>query len=217
MRLWKTKMPTGFTLVPPHRRPDMVNHCLAEVGILHAFLRRQSGESIMSASGTAAYGMYPRNIALPAVVCALRQAGFEKQDICMVLSPAHPDAAHLSDASRVEGDDGKCVRMLAWYSQLGAVVIPTVGFFVRSQEFLQALTAELNLPALSRWARTLMRLGFSSDEAKRLSRQLADVGAMVYISCPEGARAHGAIELLRSTGAREAASLGLVKTAVAAA
>lgn len=171
----------------------------------------------MSATGTAAYGMYPRNVALPAVVCALRQAGFEKQDICMVLSPAHPDAAHLGDASQMEQDDGNCARMLAWYSQLGAVVIPTVGFFVRSQEFLQALTAELNLPALSRWARTLMRLGFSSDEAKRLSRQLTDVGALVYVSCPEGTRTNGAIELLRRTGAREASSLGLEKTAVAVA
>lgn len=171
----------------------------------------------MSATGTAAYGMYPRNIALPDVVCALRQAGFEKQDICMVLSPAHPDAAHLGDASQVDGYDGSCARMLAWYSQLGAVVIPTVGFFVRSQEFLQALTAELNFPALSRWARTLMRLGFSPDEAKRLSRQLTDVGALVYVSCPEGAKTTGAIELLRRTGAREAASLGMDKAAAVAA
>ena len=170
----------------------------------------------MSATGTAAYGMYPRNVALPDVVCALRQAGFEKQDICMVLSPAHPDAAHLGDASlfgHVDDSDGRCARMLAWYSQLGAVVIPTVGFFVRSQEFLQALTAELNLPALSRWARTLMGLGFSADEANRLGRQLTDVGALVYVSCPEGTKAKGAIELLRRTGAREAAGVGLAKAA----
>lgn len=173
----------------------------------------------MSATGTAAYGMYPRNIALPDVVCALRQAGFEKQDICMVLSPAHPDAAHLGDASlfNVDENDGRCARMLAWYSQLGAVVIPTVGFFVRSQEFLQALTTEQNLPALSRWARTLMRLGFSPDEAQRLGRQLTDVGALVYVSCPESAKAKGAIDLLRRTGAREADSLGMEKAAAAGA
>lgn len=174
----------------------------------------------MSATGTAAYGMYPRDVAMPDVVSALRQAGFEKQDICMVLSPAHPDAARFGDASllsQMDERDGGCARMLAWYSQLGAVVIPTVGFFVRSQEFLQALTAEQNCAALSRWSGTLMGLGFSSDEAKRLSRQLTDIGALVYVSCPEGVRARGAIELLRRTGAREASSLGAQSAAAAAA
>lgn len=137
----------------------------------------------------------------------------------MVLSPAHPDAAHLGQtkwSSQVDDNDGRCARMLAWYAQLGAVVIPTVGFFVHSQEFLQALTADLNFPPLSRWARTLMGLGFSPDEAKRLSRQLTDVGALVYVSCPESAKTAGAIDLLRRTGAREAASLGMEKAAAVA-
>jgi hypothetical protein len=34
------------------------------------------------------------------------------------------------------------------------------------------------------------------------------VGALVYVSCPERAKASGAIELLRRTGAQEASSLG---------
>ena len=50
----------------------------------------------MIANGTAAYGMYSRNTALPEVVCALNKAGFSSQDICMVLSPAHPDAVPRS-------------------------------------------------------------------------------------------------------------------------
>ena len=173
----------------------------------------------MSATGTAAYGMYARHVALPEVVCALRQAGFATQDICMVLSPAHPDAAHLGDASPFEEDanTGTCARMIAWYSEFGAVVIPTVGFFVRSTSFLQALTDEQNSPVLSRWSRTLMGLGFSPDDATRLGHQLTDVGALVYVSCAESAMATGAIELLRRTGAREAASLGLESAAAMAA
>ena len=174
----------------------------------------------MSATGTAAYGMYARHVALPEVVCALRQAGFAKQDICMVLSPAHPDAAHLRDTSPFDAEDantGTCARMIAWYSEFGAVVIPTVGFFVRSTAFLQALTDEQSFPVLSRWSRTLMGLGFSPDDATRLGHQLTDVGALVYVSCAESAMATGAIELLRRTGAREAASLGLESAAAVAA
>ena len=165
-------------------------------------------------NGTGAYAMYPRNIALPEVVYALNEAGFGKEDICMVLSPAHPDAASVFEA---EGKNSTSARMIAWFSEFGAVFIPTVGFFIRSQAFFPALSGDSNFPALSRSSRTLLGLGFSQDEAKRLGRQLSDFGALVYVSCADNAR-EGAIKLLRRMGAREAASLEAARlTAVAAA
>ncbi|MGH9493636.1 MAG: hypothetical protein ACRD3B_01460 [Candidatus Sulfotelmatobacter sp.] len=129
----------------------------------------------MSLNTVAAYGMYPRNVALPDVVGALNSAGYGKEDICMVLSPAHPDAAAVSDASVLDAglqDATLSARMIGWFSGFGAVVIPTVGFFVRSQAFLQALFTEQNVPSLSRGSRTLLGLGFSQDDAKRLDHQL---------------------------------------------
>ena len=172
----------------------------------------------MNINGTAAYGMYARDIALPDVVGALNKAGFENEDICMVLSPAHPDAAAVNEASTFDTagpQNALGARMVGWFSEFGAVVIPTVGFFIRSQMFFHALVVEQNFPSLSRGSRTLLGLGFSPAEAKRLGRQLCDVGALVYVSCRENAKADGAIELLRRTGAREAASL-LKAAAVAA-
>jgi hypothetical protein len=160
----------------------------------------------MSSQGTAAYGMYSRNIALPEVVYALNKAGLENQDICMVLSPAHPDAAAVRDAS-VFGESASA-RMIRWFSEFGAVFIPTVGFFLRSEAFFPALTTEHHSPKLSRGSHTLLSLGFSPDEAKRLGQQLCDIGALVYVPCKEGIKASGIIDLLRRTGAREAASLG---------
>ncbi len=174
----------------------------------------------MSANGTAAYGMYSRNVALPEVVCALNRAGFGNEDICMVLSPAHPDAAVLRDASIFDTGAAKSsnsARMIGWFSEFGAVFIPTVGFFIRSQAFSETLSMEQNFPTLSRGCRTLLGLGFPQDEAKRLGQQLSDVGALVYVSCPESNQARGAIELLRRTGAREAASLGALKASAVAA
>jgi hypothetical protein len=174
----------------------------------------------MNRNGTAAYGMYPRSVALPDVVCALRQAGFEKEDICMVLSPAHPDAAAMRDTGALDtGPEERVLsaRMIKWFSGFGAVVIPTVGFFARSQSFLQALVTEQTCTSLSRGSRTLLGLGFSQDEAKRLGNLLSDVGALVYVSCKESAKAGGAIELLRNTGAREAASLSAPYAAAATA
>jgi hypothetical protein len=172
----------------------------------------------MSPNGTAAYGMYPRNIALLEVVDALNCAGFDNEDICMVLSPAHPDATVVRDAKITDPgneENATSARMIGWFSKFGAVVIPTVGFFIRSQAFFHALVAEQNFPAMSRGSRTLLGLGFGEDEAKRLGHQLCDVGAMVYVSCQESSKANSAIELLRRAGAREAAGLRMAKVAEA--
>lgn len=176
--------------------------------------------TLMTANGTAAYGMYPRTVPLPEVVCALNRAGFEKKDICMVLSPAHPDAEVVREPSifhQESPDSGKSARMIKWFSKFGAVVIPTVGLFARSEMFLHALVAEPNVSALSRSSRILLGLGFPQDDAKRLGRQLSDFGALVYVSCTEKANADGAIDLLRHTGAREAASLAYTSTPALAA
>jgi hypothetical protein len=174
----------------------------------------------MNPNGTAAYGMYPRNVALPEVVSALNHAGFENQDICMVLSPAHPVATVVRDAkltSDAREESATSARTIGWFSEFGAVVIPTIGFFIRSQAFFRALVTEQNFPAMSRGSRTLLGLGFSEGEATRLGHQLCDVGAMVYVSCRESGKADSALALLRRSGAREAASLGMAKAAEAAA
>jgi hypothetical protein len=100
--------------------------------------------------------------------------------------------------------------MIEWFSKFGAVVIPTVGLFIRSQAYFQALLAEQNIPSLSQGCRTLIGLGFSQDDAKRLGHRLCDVGALVYVSCKEVDRANRVIELLRRTGAQEAASVEML-------
>ena len=174
---------------------------------------------ISISSGTAAYGMYSRNVALPEVVSALNRAGYHNENICMVLSPAHPDAAifHESTSDVAGAESATTARMIGWFSGFGAVVIPTVGVFVRSQAFLDALFTEKTPSALSRGCRTLVDLGFSDDDAKRLGHQLCDVTALVYVSCAENDTATGAIELLRRTGAKEAATLEAIQAAAAAA
>src|ERR1700757_1900877 len=96
----------------------------------------------MIRSGTAAYGMYSRNVALPEVVSALNRAGYHNENICMVLSPAHPDAAIFQENTVDVAGSATTARMIGWFSGFGAVVIPTVGVFVRSQAFLKALFTE---------------------------------------------------------------------------
>ena len=160
----------------------------------------------------AAYGIYARHIPLPEVACTLNRAGFDNEDICMVVSPSHPVATIVRNASafNMERESSAIsARIIGWISQLGAVVIPSVGFFIRSQVFFRALVVEQDFRSFCGRSRTLAGLGFSKDDEERLDLRLSDdVGALVYVTCPEGPRTDRAIELLRSTGARETAVLG---------
>jgi|SRR5271170_1052229 hypothetical protein len=171
----------------------------------------------MTVSESAAYGMYPRNIPLSKIVHALNREGFENKDICLVLSPAHPVAAVVRDARIVDANPAESAasaRTIGWFSEFGAVVIPTVGFFIRSQAFFHALMIEQDFSPLCGGSKTLAGLGFSLEDAKRLGRQLCDVGVLVYVACSKRTRADWAIELLRHSGAGEAASLETSQVAV---
>jgi hypothetical protein len=123
--------------------------------------------------------------------------------------------AKILDVAR--DDSATSARTIGWFSKFGAVVIPTVGLFIRSDVYLHALVMEQNFPSLSRGSRTLLGLGFSEDEARRLGNQLSDVGALVFVSCHEPGKASCATELLLRAGAKEAASLRMARAAEAAA
>jgi hypothetical protein len=174
----------------------------------------------MAVTTAAAYGIYPQDVVLTDIVRNLNQAGFENEDICMMLSPTHPIAAIIRDASLFSTDQEDAATsagMIGWLSAFGAVLIPTVGFFIRSRVFLHALMVAREAPALCGNARTLVGLGFSEPEAARFEDQLGRLGVLVYVSCAESAKTLWAREVLRHTGARETATLEETTTLSAAA
>jgi hypothetical protein len=158
----------------------------------------------------AAYGIYPQDAVLADIVRNLNQAGFENEDICMMLSPGHPIAAIVRDASLFNTEresNAVTAGLIGWLSGFGAVLIPTVGFFIRSQAFFHALMVAREAPALCGNARTLVGLGFSEDDAERFEDQIGQLGVLVYVSCSEGAKTLWAREVMRHTGAQESATL----------
>ncbi len=162
------------------------------------------------AVNTAAYGLYSQDVALNNVVNTLNQAGFQNEDICMMLSPTHPIASLVRGASLFNSEresNAVTAELIGWLSEFGAVMIPTVGFFIRSQDFFHALMFSQESPALCGNSRSLVGLGFSDDEADRFEHQLRQLGVLVYVSCPERAKTLWACEVLRHTGANEAATL----------
>jgi hypothetical protein len=172
----------------------------------------------MAVNVEAAYAIYPHHVLLPNIVDMLNRAGIGNQDICMVLSPAHPISTAVRDANMFCGESEATAlgaRMIAWFSEFGAVVIPTVGFFIRSLEYYHALVMDQS--NCSEGSGTLARLGFSAYDAEKLDYQLSEPGAMIYVTCRESARADWTTELLRHAGAKEAACVQGAKTIVMAA
>jgi len=157
--------------------------------------------------------MYPHDAELHQVVHALNQAGFSKEDICMMVSPRHRIATIVREAGVFDPQNSEressavAAGVIGWLSEIGAVVIPTVGFFISSQAFFHALVVVNDSSAICGRSRSLVGLGFSANDADRLEDQLREVGVLVYVACPESASAEWAVEVLRRTGAKGTAAL----------
>ena len=164
----------------------------------------------MAMSMAAAYGIYPQDAPLNDIISTLNHAGFGNEEICMLLSPTHPIASIVREASVFDADresSAVTAGLIGWLSNFGAVVIPTVGFFIRSQVFFHALMVAREAPALCGNARTLVGLGFAESEAEKFENRLRQLGVLVYVSCAETARIFWAREILQHTGAQEVATL----------
>ena len=164
----------------------------------------------MASTAVAAYGMYPDRIALNQVLKTLNQGGFSNEKICMMMSPVHPIASVVREA-KVLGDNRQAsavtAGLIGWLSEFGAVVIPTVGFFVRSCEFFDAIVEGKSPMGRCGGSSTLEGLGFPPLDAERLERQIKRAGVLVYISCRDNSKAKWALDLLSGTGAAESGAL----------
>jgi hypothetical protein len=160
----------------------------------------------------AAYGMYSEDVQVNDVVHILNNAGFDNEDICLMLARTHPISNIVRDAAFRSLDreaSAVAAALIEWLSEFGAVVIRRFGFFIRSQPFRRVLVTTREAPALCGNFETLMDLGFLKNDAERLEGQLCEAGALVYVACFESAQARCASEMLRRIGAQEAAELNL--------
>ena len=141
----------------------------------------------MAVNTAAAYGIYSSDIALTDIVRNLNQAGFENESICMMLPPGHPIASIVRDASlfNSEKETGAVTAgLIGWLLEFGAVLIPTVGFFIRSQAFFHALMVAREAPHSvgmpERWWASVFR---------RKKRKGSRIGsALLESSCTSPAR-----------------------------
>jgi hypothetical protein len=164
----------------------------------------------MALSTPAAYGMYADDVPVQQIVQTLNQSGFDNEQICLMVWPRHHIASVMRDANILCSErkaSKMSVEMIGWLMKLGAVIIPTAGFFIRSRAFLQALVMRKDSPGLCGNSGALVGLGFSKGDAERLEDRVCDMGILIYVACPESDRTTKAMEVLRRMGASETATL----------
>lgn len=156
---------------------------------------------------TAAYGLFRMEIRLDEVVKSLNSAGFETEDICVFLPPAHPIVEGVRNiraaASEFEMEAGP-EHMVSWLSTFGGVVIPDLGCFVGSREYLRALTQDNHLPDVAGNRGMLASLGIPERYAARVRQGTS----LVFVSCNGSAQSEWAREILRRLRAEEVRLLG---------
>jgi hypothetical protein len=167
---------------------------------------------IAQESKTAAYAIFPVDAEVEEVLRSLNLAGFEDENICVFLTPTHPIAEgvqHMkvnssSDLSVEAGQAG----VVSWLSRFGAFVIPGVGFFIGSREFLSALAPRHGQSSVDRRGELLAGLGIPQPDAARYEARVCSDATLIFVSCEGTARSQWAKEILWSMQAEEVSLLG---------
>jgi len=84
----------------------------------------------MAVNTSAAYGMYPGDVSLQQVVQTLNRAGFDNEQICLIVWPSHHIATAIRQANIFNAErqaSASIAGLIGWLMKLGAVIIPTVG------------------------------------------------------------------------------------------
>jgi len=206
--VWQSVCISARRIWAPTNLPEVVSRAAWVVSALRGAMRKESVRTMENT--TAAYGVYPDSVPAVEVVRVLNGAGFDNENICLMFAPSHPIASLVRDANILNQEretSALTAGLIGWLSEFGAVMIPSVGFFIRSHAFLHALLAARDAPALCGDSRTLAGLGFPEVDAHRFEEHLREAGFLVYVAALELAQVKWALELFRHTGAQESATL----------
>jgi hypothetical protein len=163
-------------------------------------------------SRSAAYGLFPEQSQLESVLQTLNLAGFENEDLCVLIPAEHPIAERLRDwdysLPQDLSPDASPECLIGWLWSYGAVVIPELGFFVGSRQYMSAFALPEELFVHSEKG-VFGGLGISPSAAARYERRMRDKMSFVFVSCNDVPQSEWARELLIAMGAEEARLLRL--------
>ncbi|HVO94846.1 MAG TPA: hypothetical protein VMT22_18485 [Terriglobales bacterium] len=170
----------------------------------------------MAGSNTAAFGIYPNQLALEEGVVALRDANFRREDIS-VLYPENVGTKDFGHEKSTKAPEGASAGVgtgavlggvLGWLLGVGAIVIPGIGPLIAAGPIMAALAGVGAGGVLGGLTGSLIGLGIPEYEAKRYEGRVRKGGILISIHCDNAEWTKKAKEILLDTGAEDVASTG---------
>jgi hypothetical protein len=170
---------------------------------------------------TAAWGLYEDRKNLEAAVAELKDSGFQREDISVLL-PDKEASQKLSFEYATKAPEGIATGAttgavlggsLGWLASIGALAIPGIGPLLAAGPIVAALAGAGAAGTIGGLAGGLIGLGMPELEAKRYQTELAKGGVLLAVRCSDARFADTAKRILDSTGARDVLVTGQLKAA----
>ena len=170
---------------------------------------------------TSAWGLYDDRKNLEVAVRELKDAGFDREDIS-VLVPDKEASQKLSFEYSTKAPEGIATGAttgallggsLGWLASIGALAIPGIGPLVAAGPIVAALAGAGAAGTIGGLTGGLIGLGMPELEAKRYQAELAKGGVLLAVQCSDARFAEAAKRILDRTGARDVLVTGQLRAA----
>src|ERR1700723_658427 len=165
---------------------------------------------------TAVFGIYHNANQAERVVERLREEGFSKDAISVLLEdhPSSRDFAHDKNTKAPEGTTagvttgGVIGGALGLLAGIGALAIPGVGPFIAAGPIMGALAGLGVGGAVGGLIGALVGMGIPEYEAKRFEGRIKEGGVLLSVHCDTLEEIASAKDVLKHTGAQDISSAG---------
>jgi hypothetical protein len=166
------------------------------------------------ATNTAVYGLYNDRPGIEEAVDALKQAGFRKTDISVLLpeNVGSKDFAHEKNTKAPEGaiagaGSGAVLGgALGWVAGIGLLAIPGLGPFIAAGPIMGLLAGVGVGGTVGSIVGALLGMGLPEYEAKRFEGRIKQGGILLSVHCDDSEWVKRAKHILTNTGASDVAS-----------
>ena len=168
------------------------------------------------AKNKSVFGIYLTRNEVESAVSALRDAGFSRSDISVLL-PESRGSQELATDKSTKAPEGAAVGVgsgaavggaLGWLVGVGALAIPGVGPVIAAGPIVATLAGIGVGGALGGFAGVLIGVGITEYEAKRYEGRILKGGILVAVRCGTSEEVRRAKGIMEITGAEDVAFSG---------
>jgi len=166
------------------------------------------------ATNVSVYGLYSDRPGVEEAVESLKQAGFRKTDISVLLPEnvgsknfGHEKNTNAPEGVIAGGGSGAVIGgALGWVAGIGLLAIPGIGPFIAAGPIMGLLAGVGVGGTVGSIVGALLGMGFPEYEAKRFEGRIKQGGILLSVHCDNSEWVKRAQHILTNTGASDVAS-----------